>query len=1036
MRYFFGASTVAIAISVMHASPAYAQSETQEAEALTDASQDGARSKEVLAKDTIVVTGTRIRRTTSDALEPTFVVDDQYLKDRNLTNVADALNEQPNFQGSVTPRGNQAAFGAGQNYVNLFGLGTNRTLTLVNGRRFVSSNVPALFGNPPGTQVDLNVISPQLVDRIDSIAIGGAPTYGTDAIAGTVNIILKEDFEGFQLAGTAGITEDGINPRYNIRGIAGFNTADGRGNIAIAASWDKVERVLQSDLDFYRLGVSLQPNPLGGSSIASLPGRTPATDGRLNPNIPFNTGNEDGIPNSVFIFDTRSSMITYGGVLLTGTGGLVGADGIYIGPGGGQPLQFNPDGTVSPFVQGTPFNTLRGSGGDGVDLYTPNIAYTGLERRSANLNAHYDISESVRIFTEATYFKGIADVPVAQPFFNSALAFAGPASPLVFQTSDPRLNPQARAALEARGATSFRLSTGRIDLGPLGTTSTNELWRVVGGLSGELSILGNPWNWEVYATYGRMKAHYDARAINLQKYANALNVTTNSSGVIVCDPNPTTLVLSGVAPVADANCVPVNVFGMGAPSQAAVDYITEDADSFGGTSQQVYNINLSGALLDNWAGPVSFAAGLEHRVEKGDFDPGEFLLEGRGRSVPVLGAAGSFNTKEAFGEVLLPIVAPENGIPLIRQAEIEAKIRYVDNSLTGGFTAYTLGGRLMPFPGLTLRGNYTRSLRAPSIVELFATESTLFVPLIDPCDVDNIASGPNPTVRQRNCQAFFDAYGITGNFQAIFDRAFIQGTTGGNANLQNETSRSYTFGAIWEPGFVPRLSLAVDWNRIRIEDQITRFGATTSLSGCFDDPNFDTTNPDFGNQFCALTTREIGGPNNGQIIRDPLNPRVSVNYANGAYIEMSGLTAQLNYAMPTEIGRFSLGATYFYLDQYEDSLNAIVASNLEGEIGKPQHSAQVNLGYSTGPFSTNLQVNYASSMEFDDLITIEDQDILGVPESLLVNLSAGWRVEEGAQLRFSVTNLFDKDPPLALGGTAGVYDDLGRRFAISFQIDF
>ena len=180
-------------------------------------------------------------------------LDDEYIEDRNLTNVADALNELPIYQGSVTPAGAQGSFGQGVNFVNTFGLGSNRTLTLINGRRFVNSNPPTIFNNASaGTQVDLNVVPAVLIDRVETVAVGGAPIYGSDAIGATTNVLLKTRFDDIVITGTTGISERGDNFRFNIGGVAGYNFLDGTLNVTVAASHDKEEGVLQIERDFFK----------------------------------------------------------------------------------------------------------------------------------------------------------------------------------------------------------------------------------------------------------------------------------------------------------------------------------------------------------------------------------------------------------------------------------------------------------------------------------------------------------------------------------------------------------------------------------------------------------------------------------------------------------------------------------------------------------------------------------------------------------------------------------------------------------------
>jgi outer membrane receptor protein involved in Fe transport len=185
---------------------------------------DVAPASDAVGNELITVTGSRIRRAGFDTLEPALVVSQEYLDKRGLTNVADALNELPGFGVGVTPEGGQSGFGVGQNFVNRFGLGSQRTLTVVNGRRFVSSNAATIFGpagnsNGPGLQVDLNVIPQIMVERIENLTIGGAPTYGSDAIAGTVNIILKRKFEGLEVRALSGLSERGDGQRLAFQAL-------------------------------------------------------------------------------------------------------------------------------------------------------------------------------------------------------------------------------------------------------------------------------------------------------------------------------------------------------------------------------------------------------------------------------------------------------------------------------------------------------------------------------------------------------------------------------------------------------------------------------------------------------------------------------------------------------------------------------------------------------------------------------------------------------------------------------------------------
>lgn len=304
-----------------------------------------------LADDTIVVTGSRILRPEATAAEPIVTTDAGYLADRSLTNVADALNEIPGYRGSITPAGDQASFGQGVNFLNLYGLGSNRTLVLVDGRRVVSSNLPSILGNAtPGTQVDLNVLPAILVDRVERVSIGGAPAYGTDAIAGTVNVILKRRLIGLETRATSGVAEDGDNFRWNLSAAGGLAFAGGRANVTAAIGYDRVRGVSARQRAIYRANLGNATNPctvvqagvcsaLNLVSVLGPAGRTPANDGRVNPEIGFNNSLSDGFPGAVLIRDLALPAVSRGGVLSNG--------------GGAYAWQFAPGGALVPYAKGT-----------------------------------------------------------------------------------------------------------------------------------------------------------------------------------------------------------------------------------------------------------------------------------------------------------------------------------------------------------------------------------------------------------------------------------------------------------------------------------------------------------------------------------------------------------------------------------------------------------------------------------------------------------------------------------------------------------
>ena len=996
------------------------------------------------AEGTIVVTGSRIRRAGFDSLEPATVVSSEYLQARGLTNVADALNEIPGFGVGVNPDGNQAGFGVGQNFVNRFGLGSARTLTLVNGRRFVSTNAPSIFGNTPGLQVDLNVIPTQLVDRIENIAIGGAPTYGSDAIAGTVNVILKRDYDGISLRGLSGITERGDNFRYNGSILAGKNFAEGRGNVTVAASYDKNSGVLGNERKRFQESIATGTNPLAGSATALLPGRTPATDGRVNPNTPFNTGNADGIANSVFIRNARIFSLTAGGLLLPSTGATTIASGLPRGFGTANTLiQFDGSGNLVSFNPGVPFGAQNASGGDGFNLAATNQITSSLERITANLISHYELTDHLEAFVEGTYYRARAFELIDQPIFNATL-FGGNSAPLIFSATDPRLTTQARATLASLGVTDFRVSRASSDLVNNNASSTTDVYRGVAGLQGDFNMIGRTFNFEASANYGRSEGRFFANVLNQQKFVNAINVTTNAAGQIVCNATPARNVAPGaITPIADPACVPLDVFGVNRASAAARAYVTGRTTARSVLEQQVYNINFgSAALVTVFGNDYGFNVGYEHRNEKGGFSPDAFQLAGLGRSVPIGGNSGEFNTDEVFGEVALPLVAPHNEVPLIYSLDIEGKVRHVDNTVNGGFTAYTYGGRYSPVRGVQFRGNYTRSLRAPSITELFTPVSPAFNTFPDPCDVVNIASGTNPTVRQANCAAFYKSYGLNGaTFNSLARVATVPITSGGNIGLANEVGKSYTFGVVLQPIFVPRFRVAVDWNRIRVTGNIASLTNANIAEGCYDNPDFNAADVDNANPFCSLIRRDrsTDPARNGQLSIDNTRPGLVTNFVNGAYIEMKGLTAEATYNVPLdalglEDSRLDLSGNLFYLHRLRSSNNGVTVNVDDGELSNPRYSGQLNVGLTVKKFGVDFQTNYQSKVKINAANTVETQDILTLAEVTTYNLGFSFQVQPESIFRFTITNLTDRGAPFpTAAGGLGTYDYLGRRFSISLQ---
>lgn len=1014
---------VAIGFAIFCAGNAAAQ-QPATAEAEAEATDDATR------LDRVTVTGSRIPRAGFDTLEPAASIDREYVEQRGLTNIADAINELPSFGVGVTPQGAQSSFGVGLNFVNNFGLGSNRTLTVVNGRRFVSSSTASIFGpGAPGLQVDLNQIPAQLVDRIDSLAIGGAPTYGSDAIAGTVNIILRQDFEGLEVGTTYGLTEQGDNQRYGASLLWGGNFADGRGNLTLSATYDQSEGVLQSERSLFSDGFFFSPNPNQALIDAFDPGRDFRTDGRFNTNIPFNTGASDGIPNSVLIRDRRiystppGGLVTPSGFPFTGGQSLQG-----YGPDGDVFLAFDGSGNLVPYDPGNSFGFTDASGGDGLALWEQGQIISDLERKSLFSTARFDITDSVRVFFEGMYYEAETLELTSQSIYNSPL-FGGLSAPIIVQSTHPLLTTQARDTLADNGIDSFFLSRASRDLVENNASSDIETTRGVLGLEGSFEAGNRAFYWEVSANRGRNEQNFFQTVLNQQNFVNAINVSVDGSGNVVCDPTAGSAGYEAAGlnnPVADASCVPLDLFGEGRPSAAARDYVTDRTNAVSIIDQEVYNANIASTLFDLWSGPVQYAVGFERRVERARFTPDPFQQAGLGRAVAITPTDGEFSTREWFGELVVPLVNPASDLPFMKRLDVTGKFRRVDNTINDAADTYTYGLQFRPFNDFELRGNFTRSIRAPAVTELFTPTASIFTFVNDPCDSRFVDSGTRPATRRQNCNAFFNQFGLDGEtFISNARSATVQGTTGGNENLLNESADSITYGFVWQPSFVPGFEAAVDYYKIEITDVITNLNATAIAEGCFDNFDFDASDVNTANTFCERLVRDA----NGQIVD------VTTGFVNGAFLNFSGVTSELRYVIPTDFGVFNLSATQFRLKTLENSANAITTTDTKGQIGNSEIRNQFNVAWQGQRLGANVSANYIGAARFNNQFTPESQDILRVNGKLLVNVGGNVRFGDSGVVRLAVTNLFDDEPPFPTAGI-GTYDILGRRYTVSANWSF
>ncbi len=759
----------------------------------------------------VVITGSRIARPDLDRLEPTTVVTGELFDQRGYTDVGQALQELPAFGIQPSSAVNQqSGFGIAQSFVDLYSLGSQRTLTLINGRRFVSSSTASLFNGAtsPGQQVDLNVIPTKLIDRIETVSVGGAPIYGADAIAGTVNIILKKNFQGLDLDAQTGVSnaKDGWN--YRFRALGGLNFAEGRGNIMGVAEVNKSDGLLGTS----RANVA---NDLGFEA--------PLTPG------PFKTVL---MPNGAVPSVSTSGMPLVDDVFFAPAFGLT-TQQFGVNNASGQPLAWSPGSSaLTPYNLGTQTgNPIFWDGGDGIRLSQFTNLLSPQKRVNLDTLGNFKFTDHFAAFAEGWFSEEHATNLISQPAYNTAIFGGLPGTVtdnFIISVNNPFLSAADRTtiqnALNAYGAnfpfggpvdpnwnnSHFYVSRASTDLQSGAAVVDQVVARGVLGINGDFALGARSYTWEIATNYGYSRDTNHTPLYVFQNVQNALNATRDASGNIVCAGNP----VNSPIVTGSSTCAPLNIFGLGSPSAAARAYITHDALARSIDTQRDATANLSGDVVKLPAGEWKAAIGYESRRETAVFEPDSFytlkVANQPVGQVTATAVSGGYHTNEFYAETLIPIFEPLQAIPALHQLELEGAVRRVNNSIAGDSTTWTKGLRWSPIQDLQFRGNKTRSIRAPAVTELFLPGSSNTEFANDPCDKNFVTQGTAPATRAKNCAAA----GInTSTFVSNVVNATATGLTSGNIGLTSETAQSRTYGVVLRPRFIPRLNLSVEPGR-------------------------------------------------------------------------------------------------------------------------------------------------------------------------------------------------------------------------------
>ena len=982
---------------------------TPDAKTRTGANQDSK------PDESIVVTGSRVARRDITSSSPLEVIDSKALDTRGFTTVAEALNELPAFGvPGASPVGfGQSSFGAGQSFVNFLGLGSQRTLVLVNSRRFVSGNTSSIFGptGSGGSQIDLNVIPTKMIDRVDTVAAIGAPIYGSDAIAGTINIILKKDFEGIDVDAQYGIAGAGDAPQYRFRVLAGKNFGGGRGNVTVSGEYSNSKGLLYTDR-----ALTATDNRFDSPAALGAFGQVPYTDFRVpsiaTTGIPLVGGAAFGLD---FPLSPQQANVFLGDP--TQSFGVIGA--------GNSQLKFNAQGQLVPIDFGKTIGSPNGfnvftSGGNGLRLTDLENLETDLKRYSVTTISSYQLTDNIRLFGEGWYSVSEGRNLAAQPAYNSALfAAAGQRDGnLIVPLSNPFLAPAVRTAivnsinnnpnsdinsgtLQPGHATQdyFYLGRANYDLQPGVSTGREQILRGVLGIDGNLHVLkGRDWRFEASANYGVSLTTSRTPQLNQQNFLNAFNSVTDASGNITCAPG----YKNSVAATLSETCAPLNLFG-NQVSDAARNYVTSIATPRNLNTQADALASISGPLVPLPGGDVTFALGYEHRAETSSFSPGFFytdngngLGEDYGRSTPINNVHGKFHTNELFGELNADIISPSNNIPFVHSLSINSAARYIWNSLAGNDPTYTIGARYAPISSFAVRGAYTRAVRAPSVTEAFNPTSTAYFFATDPCDQAQIGNGPAPASRGKNCVAA----GVPAGFNALSNQRSFLGYTFGNPNLKNEKSDSFTAGFVFTPVILRGLTVTADYVDIKLKNAISQFNASQVAAACYDSTSYPN------NFFCNLVTRDA----THQL------SNIGTTYFNSAKLRYKGVLADVKYQTRTPfLGKDSnvgLAVTYQYLDTLSTEVTAgAVPREDANSVGYSRHKGVFTGNYANSGFNYQVQVQYIGSAKVDTNAAANIYSIQRYSPVAYVNMAVTYDVTPNLTLRASADNVLGTSPP-------------------------
>ena len=1044
--------------TIVLANPALAQdTDEQTGEILADPQAQAAADGDA----TIVVTGSRIQRQDFQSNSPIVTVGEQLLQNSSTSSVEVNLNKLPQFTPEKVPTqgGDIQATPTntpGSATISLRGIGSNRNLVLLDGRRATPGNA--------SMAVDINTIPSAAIERIEIISGGASSTYGADAVGGVVNFILKKNFRGLELDGQMGITQEGDGFEYQLSGIMGTDFDDGRGNISLAMSTAKREPSLRRDRSYNRRDWA-SPDINGNYFFPIYSGIT-----QTGANAGYQTLLNGMFPNRPAGTNVSATGTLYflGNTPFTFGNSAAGVSGV---------SNF-PEALVDSQL------TTRSSLGGLSQNFQEDFINLPLTRYNFYLRGDYEINDWVSVIAQG-YFNKTQTATVQQPG-----PIVGGWNVVVprYANDSAWLPANLVTLLNARTDPQAPWSpTGYVPgLGNREVFTDQFTYNMLVGLEG--NIPGIDWNWDATVQRGESVTNsLTTGTASLERLRAVMSAPFFGAGFSRTG-NPA----GGGFGANAATCTSgLNPFTPDlVVSQDCIDAVEAPLKETGTMVQSVWEANVEGKVIDLPAGELRTAFGasyreneytvLEDNIKERDSNFNDQVLG----IYPARSVDASINSKEVYGEISIPLIHDTPGIQML---EFVGGARYSDSSQTGGSWTWKAEANWEVTDWLRFRGGYNKAERAPNIGELYSfTQNFGLLTGGDACSTGNPFSySANPAnangaqVRALCVQLMdktqipgqpLNSVSFYGNGLPANDPLYIPPSPGstststaagfafpyfvGNPNLVAESAKTITVGAVisspFEGGVLGNVRLAIDYYNIKVDDAIGLQSGQTLQQLCLD-PSFNPTfdpNSFFCNNFARGTGGGIGA--------------VQLAYTNTGAFKTEGIDAQLDWSMDVGPGRLSLNAIVNYLlslksspfysgipEESQAPFVEYAGTFLAPDSGLSNNGAFrwktfTTINYAFDAFSVGLQWQHLPAIDSGTTNT-------GYGSYDLFNLNSSYGITEDITIRFGVDNLFDKAPLFGNisttanpaffqlpGGMRNVnnYDAMGRRFFLGANLRF